>query len=197
MPTNGRCCGQPASCCANGKLCQKLPFKPRPAHDYLWSEAALSATDRLKVNISLEFAIRRGSTHQFPLRPKLHIWALAIVTWGNALRSSADRWLNGAARRGPSLPAVEEVGPAAQFPAAGRAFHLVLNATLLISIVKFGPLRTPRLTVTATWRCRDWRNHRCAWRAFAQRAAPCRPPSGAADPRSGGRGSAGDGRVGW
>ncbi len=148
--------------------------------------------------ISLEFWILRGSTHQFPPRPKLHIWAPAIVTWGNALRSSADRWLNGAARRGPSLPAVEEVGPAAQFPpAAGRAFHLVRNATLLISIIKLGPLRTPRLTVTATWRCRDWRNHRCAWRAFVPQAVRCRWPIGAADPRSGGRGSAGDGRAGW
>lgn len=148
--------------------------------------------------MSSKLAIPHESTPRFPLRPKPHIWAPAIVTWGNALRSCADRWPNDAARRGPSLPAVEEVGPAAQFPpATGRAFHFVLNSTLLISIVKFGPLRTPRLTVRATWRCRDWRNHRCAWRAFAQRAAPCRPPSGAADPRSGGRGSAGDGRVGW
>ena len=148
--------------------------------------------------ISLEFAIRRGSTHQFPLRPKLHIWALAIVTWGNALRSCADRWLNGAARRGRSLPAVEEVGPAAQFPpAAGRAFHLVLNATLLISIVRFGPLRTLAFNGAATWRCRDWRNHRCAWQAFALLAAPCRLPNEAVDRQSDAPGSAADGRADW
>lgn len=148
--------------------------------------------------ISLEFAIRRGSTHQFPLQPKLRIWAPAIVTWGNALRSSADRWPNDAARRGPSLPAVEEVGPATQFPpTAGRAFHLELNATLLISIVKFGPLRTPRPTVRATWRCRDWRNHRCAWQAFAPPAAPFRPPTEAADPQSDVPESAADGQAGW
>ena len=37
--TGARCC-QAVSRCANGKLCQKLPFKSQPANDWLWSDAA-------------------------------------------------------------------------------------------------------------------------------------------------------------
>jgi hypothetical protein len=91
--------------------------------------------------VSLEFAILRGSTRQFRLQPKQRIWGRAIATLGSAPRSYAGRWRSAVARHARSLPADVEVESAAMRRLVeGCASHLELNAAFLIS---FAWVRSP------------------------------------------------------
>ena len=92
------------------------------------------------------------SNARYPILTKRRIWRLAMLIWETALRSCAGKWRSDVARHAPSLQVSAEAGPAGLFRSIeARAFHLQLEAALLISFAWDRTPPTLELTGTETW----------------------------------------------